>query len=198
MVDVCEAPSDELDGKIVDLLEVVRRVAEAIVPAEAEPLHVALDALDELLRLALGIRVVEAQIARAAEIPRHAEVHTDGHRVANVQVAVRLGGKARLHAPAVLSCGHFLGHDLSNEVAAGLGAVFFGFHGRALSFMRGAKLNLLARGEAGDPLLEQSDAGRIHDVGRQWWHAACVAAIRARNQHGVRWAAKRDDARRRA
>src|SRR6185369_10957561 len=102
-----------------------------------EPLNVALDALDELLRLALGVRVVETQEARAAEILSHSEVHADGHRVANVQVAVWLGWEARLHAAAVLSCGHVLGHELSDEVAAGLGARFVGCHGRALSFMRG-------------------------------------------------------------
>ena len=95
----------------------------------------------------------------------------------NVQIAVRLRRESRLHATAVLTRGHLLGHDLADEIAAGLGAVFFGSHGRALSFMRGAKLNLLARREARDPLLEQRYARRIDHVRRDRRHPVRVPAV---------------------
>ena len=102
----------------MDLPEVVRRVAQAVAPIETEPAHVALDALDELFGLALGVRVVEPQKAGAAELLRDAEIDADGLRVADVQIAVRLGREARLHAPAVLTGRDLVRDDLADEVAA--------------------------------------------------------------------------------
>ena len=172
MIDVREPALDELDGAVVDVLEVVRRVAQPIAPVEPEPAHVALDALDELFGLALGVRVVEPQIARAAELLRDAEIDADGFRVADVQVAVRLGREARLHAPAVLAGRNLVRDDLTDEVAAARGSVVSsGSMARALSFNRAAKLNSLARREAGDPLLQQGDAGGVDDVRRERRHA---------------------------
>ncbi len=130
--------------------EIVRRVAQAVAPIEAEPMHVAFDALDELFGLALGVRIVEPQEAGAAELLGDAEIDADRLRVTDVQIAVRLGREARLHAPAVLTGRDLVRDDLTDEVAAarGLSGVFFGFHGRALSFNRAAKLNSLAGREA--------------------------------------------------
>src|SRR5262249_39917136 len=109
---------------------------------EAEPAHVALDALDELLVLALRVRVVEAQETGAAEIQRHAEVGADRHRVADVQIAVGLGREARLHAAAVLTGGDLFRHALTDEVEAARAVVLVvGFHGRALSTMGGREHN---------------------------------------------------------
>ena len=121
MIDVGKPAFDELDGAVVDVPEVVRRVAQTIAPVEAEPVHVALDAFDELLGLALGIRVVEPQEARAAEFLGNAEIDADGFRVADVQVAVRLRREPRLHAPAVLTGRNLVRDDLTDEVAAARG-----------------------------------------------------------------------------
>src|SRR5512134_173403 len=109
-------------------------------------MHVAFDAFDELFRLALGVRVIEPQEARAPEFLRNAEVDADGLRVADVQIAVRLRREARLHAPAVLTGRDLVGNDLVDDVAAARrsGDVFV-LHGRALSFKRAANLNSLAR-----------------------------------------------------
>ncbi len=71
---------------------------------------------------------------------------TDGFRVADVQVAVRLGREARLHAPAVLTGRDLVRDDLTDEVAAALGVgVFVGFHGRALSFNRAGETQFIGR-----------------------------------------------------
>src|SRR5882672_8737938 len=134
VIDVREALLDELDRALVDLREIVRRVPEPVLPVEAEPADVVLDARDELLGLALGIRVVEAQKVRAAEVLRDAEVDADRHRVADVQVAVRLGRETRLHAAAVFTCRDFLRDDLADEVLAARRVVgVLDFHGRAFS-----------------------------------------------------------------
>ena len=64
-VHVGAAATDELDGELVELLEVVGREEERV-PLEAEPLDVFLDRVDVLDVFLRRIRVVEAQVARAA------------------------------------------------------------------------------------------------------------------------------------
>ena len=67
----------------------------------------------------VGIGVVEAQVAAAAELLGDAEVEADRLGVADVQVAVGLGRKARHHArvPAGIEVGL---HDVADEVLPGL------------------------------------------------------------------------------
>ena len=67
VVDVRVAVADQVDGPVVELLEVVRRVVEVLAPVEAEPADVALDRVDVLLLLLDRVRVVEAEVAAAAE-----------------------------------------------------------------------------------------------------------------------------------
>ena len=85
----------------VELLVVVRRVVLAVVPGEAEPAHVLLDGVDVLDVLLDRVGVVEAQVAVAAMFGRDAEVEADGLGVADVEVAVGFGRKARDDAAAV-------------------------------------------------------------------------------------------------
>ena len=118
----------------VDPREVVGRVSEPVPPIEAEPMDVVLDALDELFRLTFRVRVVEAQETGAAELLGDAEVDADRHRVPDVQIAVRLRRKPRLHAPAVLPRRNLLRNDLADEVLAARRLVRgLVFHGRAFS-----------------------------------------------------------------
>ena len=100
---------------LVDLLEVIGGVEEALAPVESEPV----DALDDrvhVLDVFLGrIGVVEAQVARAAELLRDAEVQADGLGVPDVEIAVGLGGKSRGDA-VVLPGSEVVRHDLSDEI----------------------------------------------------------------------------------
>jgi hypothetical protein len=91
-------------------------VVEVLPPIEAEPAHVALDGVDVLLLLLGWVGVVEAQIAAAAELLRHAEVEADRLGVADVEIAVGLGWKAghhRLRPPR----GQVGLDDVANEIA---------------------------------------------------------------------------------
>ena len=117
VVDVRVAVADQVDGPVVELLEVVRRMVEVLAPVEAEPADIALDRVDVLLLLLDRVRVIEAEVAAAAEIASDAEVEADRLGVADVQVAVRLRRKAgddRRMAPAA----NIRGDDLANEVGA--------------------------------------------------------------------------------
>ena len=117
VVDVGLARPDQVDGPRVELLEVVGRVVEVLAPVEPQPAHVRLDGVDVLLLLLDGVRVVEAQVAAAAELARDAEVEADRLGVADVQVAVRLGREAGddRRVPAGPQVG---GDDLADEVAS--------------------------------------------------------------------------------
>ena len=116
VVDVGLAGADQVLGPVVELLEIVRRVVEVLPPIEAEPAHVALDRVDVLLLLLGRVGVVEAQIAAAAELLRHAEVEADRLGVADVQVAVGLGRKAGDHG-GVPPRGQVGLDDVADEIA---------------------------------------------------------------------------------
>ena len=67
-----------------------------------------------------GIGVVEAQVGLAAELVGEAEVDADGLGVADVEVAVGLGWKARLDLRvAELFGAHVLGDLVAEEVGRG-------------------------------------------------------------------------------
>jgi hypothetical protein len=88
-------------------------------PVEAQPAHVGLDGVDIFLFFLRRIGVVEAQAAMAAEFLRHAEVQADRLRVADMEIAVRLGRKAGddVAVPTRIEIG---ADDISNEVLAAL------------------------------------------------------------------------------
>ncbi len=100
LVDVGQPLLDELLRPSIELLEVARRV-ERLTPLEPEPADVALDRLDVLRRLRLGVGVVEAEVAVALfGQAREPEVQGDRLGVADVQIAIGLGRKAGLQSPA--------------------------------------------------------------------------------------------------
>ena len=84
-------------------------------PAADQPVHVLLDRLDVFHVLLGRIRVVHTQMANAAEFAGDAEVQADGLGVADVQVAVWLGRKAR-HDLLLLPALQIGGDDVADEV----------------------------------------------------------------------------------
>ena len=87
-------------------------------PVEAEPAHVALDGVDIFLLLLGRVGVVEAQVAVAAELLRHAEIEADRLGMADMEVAVRLRREAGddLPEPAGVAVG---GDDVADEILPG-------------------------------------------------------------------------------
>ena len=98
-VHVGVAGLDQRFGELVHVAEVVAGEIQVVVavglPVEAQPVHGLDDGVDVPLVFLLGIGVVEAQVADAAEVARQAEVHADALGVADVQVAVGLRREAR-------------------------------------------------------------------------------------------------------
>ena len=108
---------DELDGPLIQLIEIVGGVEAPVLPIEAEPVDVVDDGIDVLGLFLAGIGVVEPQVGLAAELGREAEVEADGFGVADVQVAVGLGRKAGVHAPAVLVGFQVFEDDVADEIS---------------------------------------------------------------------------------
>ena len=114
-VDVRVAGLDQVLGEFVEQVEVIAREVEVVldrvlqavgrrrsglalerlrVPVEPQPADHLDDRVDVLAFFLLRIGVVEAQVTDAAVVARQPEVEADRLRVADVQIAVRLGGKA--------------------------------------------------------------------------------------------------------
>src|ERR1035438_1349336 len=106
-------------AKFVELSEIVRRVEEPVLPVEPQPVHVVLDRIHVLGLFLERVRIVEAEVARSPVFARDAEVQADRLGMADVKVAVRLGGEARSHAARVLSRASVLVEDLADEVLSG-------------------------------------------------------------------------------
>ncbi len=76
-----------------------------------------MDGIDILLLFLLRIGIVEAQVGLAAELVREPEVDADRLGVADMQIAVGLGGKAGLHdRVAELLRAHILGDLIVEKV----------------------------------------------------------------------------------
>ena len=101
IVDVSLAIFDQLDRPFVELVEIIGSIEEAV-PVEAKPLDVFHDGVDVLDIFLLRIGVVEAQVGMSAELVGETEVEADRFGVSDMQVAVGLRRKSRLHAPVVL------------------------------------------------------------------------------------------------
>jgi len=119
VADVGLAGADQLLRARVELLEVVRGIEGLALPLESEPAHVLEDGVDVLDVLGGRVGVVEAQVARPVVLGRDAEVEADGLGVADVEVPVRLGRKARVHATAVLPGGQIRVDEVLDEVGGG-------------------------------------------------------------------------------
>ena len=115
VVDVGLAVVDEEFGPFVQLLEVVARVDD-LVGLVAEPVEVGEDAFDEGGVLGVGVRVVEAEHARAAELACELEVEVDRLGVTDVEVAVRFRWEPRLDAPAEAVGVEIVLHPFAHEV----------------------------------------------------------------------------------
>ena len=124
LIDIGQPPLDQVDRKVIELLEVVAGVVD-IAPVEAEPLDIPQDRIDILLVLLDGVGIVEADVADPAILLGDAEVHTYRLGVSDMEVAIRLRGKSRLDASVVESLPEVTLHDLLYKIERLLLAAFY-------------------------------------------------------------------------
>jgi len=136
VVHVGLALPDDLHRLLVEMLVIIRGVELPVLPVVAQPLHVPLDRLDVAHVLLLGVRVVEAEVALAAELRGDSEVDGEGLGVADVEPTVRLRGEAG-QDPIVAARRQVVGYEVADEVG-GRGGGFDIAHGNSLPRFRGA------------------------------------------------------------
>src|SRR5262249_49259061 len=100
----------------VELIEVIGGVEHPIFAVEAKPAHVTNDGVYVLLLFLFRIRVVEAEIRLAAKLGSQAEVQADRFCVAEMQITVGLGRKARLYLPSEPVGFKVVDNDVANKV----------------------------------------------------------------------------------
>ena len=131
--DISLAHFNHLFGKGVNLVVVVA-CEKFFFPFKAEPLHVFADGID-VFHIFLGrVRVVEAEVRKAAELLGSAEVQADGLGMANVNVAVRFGRETRQHVIALA------GLEVVNDNVLNKIRRFGDFHNRVLLKFYGRNL----------------------------------------------------------
>ncbi len=154
IADIGLAGFDQLHGPVVELVEVVRRVEQPILPGKTQPADVLHDRIDVLDFFFGRVGVVEPQVALTAIFLGQAEVQADALGMADVQVAVRLGRKTRMHAAAELAGAEVLFDDLFDEVeragrlAGGVGRLVGGFIAGLLGAGTGFARGVVWRGHA--------------------------------------------------
>ena len=102
LADIGQPLLDQLLGVFVHLFKIVGGVIEPVPPVKAQPVDVLLDGVHILGILLGGVGVIHAQVAQAAVLLRGAEVDGQGLAVADVEVAVGLGGKAGVDSHALV------------------------------------------------------------------------------------------------
>ncbi len=114
-VNVGLAGPDQVNGELVEPIEVVRGVAE-LLPVEPQPAHILLDRLGILLLFPGGVGIVHAQVTAAGEFGGQAEIETDRFGVADMQIAVGLGGKAGQNPSAMFFGLDVFGDERTNKI----------------------------------------------------------------------------------
>ena len=94
---------DELEGKLVELLEIVRCVVETVFPVESQPADVTLDRVLVFRFFPGRIRVIESEIAQPLIFGRNTEVQADRFRMADVQVPVGFRRETGVNLPVNLA-----------------------------------------------------------------------------------------------
>jgi len=126
---------DERFGELVELLEIVRGVVFTVSPVEPQPFDVRLDGVDVFHVFLAGVGVVETEVAEPVVVLGDPEVEADGFGVADVEITVRFGREAGVHAPGITAAGVVTVDDLPDKI--GLhgedvfrrGGVRYGVHG---------------------------------------------------------------------
>ena len=107
---------NQLHRPIMQLAEVIGGVEKPVLPIETQPLHVFDNRIDILRLFLRRVRIIEPQIALAAELLRQPKIQADRFGMANMQIPIGLGRKARMHPAAVLAGGQILHDDLADKV----------------------------------------------------------------------------------
>ena len=115
-VNIGLAHFDQLLRSLVQLIEIIGRMRQAIFPVESQPPNVFLDCVDVFFALLARIGVVEAQKRPAAILLSNAEIETNRLRVPDVQKTIRFRRKSCHHFAVVFAALDVVTDDLTNKI----------------------------------------------------------------------------------
>ena len=122
LIDVREPLFHELLRPLVQLREVLGRVADVAVPLEPEPFDVLDDGVDELRGLGLGVGVVKAKVTTPVLVELcEGEVHEDALGVPYVKVAVGFRRETRVDAATFGAGGEICADAIGDEITRSIG-----------------------------------------------------------------------------
>ena len=118
LADISQPLTDQIFGKLVGLLKVVRAIEEPVIPVKAQPVNIFFDGVYIFRILFCGVGIVHTEVADAAEAQGASKVNAQGLAVANVQVAVGFRRKTSVDGLALKlsSCGNVFFNVIQNEI----------------------------------------------------------------------------------
>ena len=115
VVDVSHALFNKIARNVEQPVKEVGRIVK-MRPVKAQPLYVALNGLDVLGVLFGRVGIVKTQVALAAVLFRYAEIDAQRLGVADVQVAVGFGRKARVYFVRDAARGYILIYNIFDKI----------------------------------------------------------------------------------
>ena len=107
---------DQSHCKIIQLLEIVRRIKFVFSPVKPEPVDIPFHRADVLHVLGFGISIVKAKVTPTFVFRRKGEIETNRLGGSNMRVAVRLRGEARDDVATDATFLQIIIDDLLNKV----------------------------------------------------------------------------------
>lgn len=102
VIDVRKSLANQRDGEFIEFVEIIGCV-QFLRPGKSQPFDVVLDSFNILRFFRYGVRIVESEISLATVLNGQSEVEANTFGMAQVKIAVWLGGKPRddLAVPAL-------------------------------------------------------------------------------------------------
>ena len=107
---------DQLLGKFVELIEIVRGKEKIVLPIKSQPFYILFDGLNIFNFFFAGVGVIEAQVTGSIELSRKPEIQAYRFRVTDMEVTVWLRWESRNDSTAVFIAGNVVRDDLADKV----------------------------------------------------------------------------------
>jgi hypothetical protein len=105
-----------MDRVAVELLKIIGRIEESILPIKTKPPNILLDRFLILDRFLARICIVKTKIAGTSVFRGYSKVETNGLCMSDMQIAVRFGWEPRCHTAPVLVGFKVIRNDGSDEI----------------------------------------------------------------------------------
>ncbi len=107
---------NELYGKFIELLKVVRCIEHPLIPAKAQPFYILLDGIHIFHVFLYRICIIKAEVAQSIVLLRQSKVQANGLGVANMEIAIWLWRKTGVDTLAVTAIFQVVIYFILNKI----------------------------------------------------------------------------------